>query len=660
MEGYKNKYHLYLKIAGEYNDRSIYDSALLYCDSAVYIAQDIKDQAYAIKATSIRGTTLWRTGETEVSLNELKHARERAYKLDNDTLCAIVDRQLGLAYSISGKRDSALILYENAITYYENAGDSIGKAGVLNLIAILYKEIRQQDRALEYALKAYWMAKNENDPKELTSALINLGNVYELMSEHDSALACYKETFRIGIEQGLIHHAYISLTNAAVIYYRFKQYEKSRDAFLQSILYYEEVGNKRELALLYSNITLVYKALGNYDKALQSANRSIAIADELGLTTKKIYALNNLGITYKAIGDYSRAENCYKQSLQLAMEEGLSGDMLKAYRNLANLSEFEERYKQALDYLWSSDSLQKILYNDRVAEEIAHKRVIYEVRHLKDQTKISRMEKDRMKFERNVTLVIGILCVIILLWIAVYFVMKIRKNRIITLQRIKQLEDEKKILAAQSVIVGQEEERKRIARELHDGIGVLLSTAKIQFSSIEEDETDEKVTETFKKAQKMLDNAGKEVRRISHDMMPGVLSKFGLREAIEDLFDEIRESGNLDVRLTLNCSDERLPENLEIMLYRVVQEMLNNTIKHAQANRIDCTVNRKPRAIEIDYRDDGIGFNEAALPHDKSLGLFGIRSRIDFLSGTVDIDSEKDKGTRFKIFVPLILDIKRG
>jgi signal transduction histidine kinase len=109
----------------------------------------------------------------------------------------------------------------------------------------------------------------------------------------------------------------------------------------------------------------------------------------------------------------------------------------------------------------------------------------------------------------------------------------------------------------------------------------------------------------------------------------------------------------------MQCSQERLPDNMEIMLFRVVQELLNNTIKHAEATSVSCSIKRTKDSIEIVYADDGKGFDEKSLPHNKSLGIFGIRSRIDFLSGTVKLESTKGKGTKFSIFVPLKQDIKR-
>jgi len=264
---------------------------------------------------------------------------------------------------------------------------------------------------------------------------------------------------------------------------------------------------------------------------------------------------------------------------------------------------------------------------------------------------LKEMEKKKIRLERNLSYWIGASLIFILVVFLLYFRMRARKNRIIAEQRIQKLEDEKKLMAAQSVMVGQEKERERIARELHDGIGVLLSTASIHFSSVES-KTDKETAEMLKKANKLLREAHKEVRQISHNMMPGVLSKFGLQEGIEDLFENVEEAGETEVDLDITCGDKRLPQNMEIMIYRIIQEMINNTLKHAKATRISFSVLRTEETVRMEYRDNGIGFDEEKLPHGKNLGLSGIRSRVEYLGGTIELKSEKRKGTEYMIIIP--------
>ncbi|MEJ2596127.1 MAG: sensor histidine kinase [bacterium] len=643
----------FARLAEDYNNKTQFDSAIACYDSACRLAIAIEDPENMIHYTCKKGTVLWKIDSTRLSLSMLIKARNDAYEMDNDTIRALADNHLGLALSRSGMADSAEVLFSLALENYEKNDNKSGIYSVLSNLAILHKNWGNYDKALEYALRSYWLVKDSDDPVKLVSGLVNLGNAYEKLKMFDTAAACYHHSYIISMENGLPELAYKSLNNQAITYFRKDELETSRDLFLQVIDHYEQAGYNMELAMTYSNISLVYRYLEDFDNAIYYAGKSVDLADKMGYIHQKIRALNNLGTCYSANKEFQKAERNYKKSLKLALEANLNEDISNAYGNLAELNYKTNAFKDAYNYLMLHDSVKMIIYSEASAEAIARNQTIYKVRYLEDQNNIAALKQAHLRSQRNTAYIIGVLVILTLFWIAVYYIMKLRKNRIISEQRIKQLEDEKKILAAQSVILGQEEERKRIAQELHDGIGVLLSTASIQFSSIGKEEVDTAQAKMFLKAQQLLDKAGKEVRRISHAMIPGVLLKFGLKEAVEDLLEEISEAGNMEVKLDFQCPEERLPENTEIMLYRIIQELVNNTIKHAEATTITYSMKRSTEEFEISFSDNGKGFEEDKLPHNKSMGLHGLRSRVDFLGGTIDIQSAPGKGARFNIKIPL-------
>lgn len=219
------------------------------------------------------------------------------------------------------------------------------------------------------------------------------------------------------------------------------------------------------------------------------------------------------------------------------------------------------------------------------------------------------------------------------------------------LHELRHLEEEKKMMAARSLIEGQEDERRRIAKELHDGLGVLLSAAKIQVSSIKLDNLASR--SLINKASSLLDQAAGDVRKISHNMMPGLLTKFGLYEAIRDLTDKISEGEQLSASCTINGSEDRLAENTEIMLYRIIQELINNTLKHANADSIKIEIQVLQNQIDIKYSDNGTGFDVTKMLAQKSIGLQSISSRLNFLEGQLNIKSSKGEGTVFHMKIPL-------
>jgi signal transduction histidine kinase len=173
----------------------------------------------------------------------------------------------------------------------------------------------------------------------------------------------------------------------------------------------------------------------------------------------------------------------------------------------------------------------------------------------------------------------------------------------------------------------------------------------MQFSTIKDKSPENR--ELIERASKLLEQASGDVRKISHNMMPGLLTKFGIYEAVDDLLEKIAETEELKVTCEVPEEAERLSENKEIMLYRIVQEMVNNTLKHAQAKSIKIKMDVKHDQLDLVYADDGKGFNVEERIEAKSIGLSSINSRVNFLNGNLEIESGTGKGTTYRIQVPV-------
>jgi signal transduction histidine kinase len=270
----------------------------------------------------------------------------------------------------------------------------------------------------------------------------------------------------------------------------------------------------------------------------------------------------------------------------------------------------------------------------------------------KKQAQIYALEWEKAQKQKrgNIILFTGIGIIALILFTFLYFRQRAVKDKIIAQQRIRQLEEEKKLLAAKSLVEGQEEERKRIARELHDGLGVLLSTTRMQFSSI--GDTSPESRPVIEKAAKLLEQASSDVRKISHNMMPGLLTKLGLYEAVADLFEKLSETEGISVHADIPEEADRLAENKEIMVYRIIQELVNNTLKHAHARNLKIRIQPLADRLEIYYSDDGKGFNLAEMLESKSIGLTSIQSRTNFLNGQVQFHSKPGEGAEYIFLIP--------
>jgi signal transduction histidine kinase len=315
-------------------------------------------------------------------------------------------------------------------------------------------------------------------------------------------------------------------------------------------------------------------------------------------------------------------------------------------------------YRKAFEYLESKYDLKDSVYNIQKTKVIND--LVQKFEKEKDQASILALEKDNLRkdlnlrkrtSQRNAYLFGGLAIIVLTLFVLAYLRQRAAKEKILAGQKIRQLEEDKKMMGVKLLVEGQEEERKRIAGELHDGLGVLLSATKMQIALLGDKNPEHK--EMVDKAARLLEQASGDVRKISHNMMPGLLTKLGFFEAVEDLFENITDKQDLNAVCTITGEQDRLAENKEIMLYRIVQEMVNNTLKHAEARKINLDIKILPEMLDIKYSDDGKGFDFKQKLESESIGLKSIQSRVDFLNGKLTVVSRPGEGVNYSVKVPV-------
>jgi two-component system, NarL family, sensor kinase len=226
------------------------------------------------------------------------------------------------------------------------------------------------------------------------------------------------------------------------------------------------------------------------------------------------------------------------------------------------------------------------------------------------------------------------------------FIFQYRKRKII-------FEKEKQLVALTSIMQGQEAERARIAKDLHDGLGGMLSGIKLNVSAMKGNIIiPGQGADFFNKLITQLDSAIAEMRRVAHNMMPEALLKFGLNEAIKDYCDGINESKAVKIKFTQLGLTQPLEKSVEVILYRIIQELTNNVIKHADAKNIFIQLSENENMLNLTVEDDGKGFDASQLAIIKGTGLQNVQSRVDYLKGSLNIESEIGKGTSVIIEIP--------
>jgi signal transduction histidine kinase len=329
-----------------------------------------------------------------------------------------------------------------------------------------------------------------------------------------------------------------------------------------------------------------------------------------------------------------------------------------AYQNRKAAQDFPA----AIQYLNKYHAIKDSIHSANALENIRELEVQYNTRE-KELALVKEQELTRRRtWQRNFMILLAAAILWFSLFGILFFWNRSRLQKRITAQteaiknqQIQQLEQEKKLLMMSSMIEGQEAERKRIAQDLHDGLGGLLSSVKAQLNLIQHQVSQLESIDMYQKASNMIDHASTELRRIAFNMMPSALTKLGLREALEDLADTLRNDHQLDVDLQIFGLNGRLEETQEIMLYRILQELSNNIVKHANASKVLIQINRTDNELFLVVEDNGKGFDPhlTKIDGDIGVGMKSLQSRVNFLNGDLDIGSETGKGTCITIHIPL-------
>ncbi|MEO8763933.1 MAG: sensor histidine kinase [Ginsengibacter sp.] len=218
-------------------------------------------------------------------------------------------------------------------------------------------------------------------------------------------------------------------------------------------------------------------------------------------------------------------------------------------------------------------------------------------------------------------------------------------------QEIRELEKDNQLLAVDSMLKGLEEERARLAKDLHDGLGGMLSGIKFSLMNMRSHlASNHENVVTFERSLDMLDTSIQELRRVAYNMMPEALVKFGLDEALKDYCNNINNARILKAKYQSFGMENRLENTTEIIVYRIIQELLNNILKYARANEVLIQLIREEERVSLTVEDNGKGFDVKLLEKSKSSGWANIRSRVNYLKGKLDILSG-DKGTSVNVEV---------
>jgi two-component system, NarL family, sensor kinase len=355
----------------------------------------------------------------------------------------------------------------------------------------------------------------------------------------------------------------------------------------------------------------------------------------------------NMGDVFIEQKKYAEAIPYLRRSAELAQESGFTQGRIKALMQLSTAYKQSEQKDEAYLSLQSAMKAKDSFTKSNSETRMAEMEMVYETE--KQQQQISLQQAQISKKNYLLIGIVLLIIIIILLALSVWHRYRLKQKARFQKEIMKQQE-----FATRAILAAEEKERQRIARDLHDGVGQMMSVAKMNLSAFESDMNfiNQDQQHSFEKIINLVDESCKEVRSVSHNMMPNALLKNNLAIAIKDFVDKI-EKRSLKVRVYTEGLDARMDSNLEIVLYRVIQECVNNVIKHAEASRLDISVLKDNEGISATIEDNGKGFDIGDKDRFEGIGLKNIITRIEYLKGIVDFDSSPGRGTVVALNVPL-------
>ena len=414
------------------------------------------------------------------------------------------------------------------------------------------------------------------------------------------------------------------------------------------------------IASLQFNKAVTYNTvLKKPDSALKIYQNTLPIFIEYNKQDYASYAYNNIAEVYKTKENCKKAIEYYKKADSIVLRNNESKTKVIFYKNIVDCYTSIQDHKNANFYLKKLDILKDSINSTKQNIEIAN---------IKEQYDNEKLRADNLEIEakriKNRNFLIGSLILLFFGGITAFLINKStkRKQRIaeqekeIEIQKTEKLLKDQELAAIDAMIAGQEKERQRLANDLHDNLGSTLATVKLHFQHLKNNWNNPKVKnieELYTNTDHLLDEAYQKVRTIAHEKNSGVMANQGLLVAIKNLAKKVSNSNKIQVEVKDFGLEERLDNSLEISIFRMIQELITNCIKHAGANEIHISLTNHDSLLNIIIEDNGKGFDPKTIVDKDGMGLKTIEKRVEHLEGTFEIDSTPNQGTNIIINIPI-------
>ncbi|MCZ4410082.1 sensor histidine kinase [Cryomorphaceae bacterium 1068] len=528
------------------------------------------------------------------------------------SLKAAIHSNKGVCYRYKGEYEEALKSYQKAIDLHKEANQNTDVGTVLNNVGVMFMYMEDYDKALSYYDEALDIQTEENNRKEIANIYNNYAIVYANQGVLDSALTYFERSYGIEKELNNLQGMSESINNIGAVYYYMGDMESAIDQFRESYRIDSTLGDIRGQISTLSNIAEMKNEMGNPRQAIQTLEKCLRMANEIDSKHDREISLANLASSYKNLGNFEKALEYHVQ--YLAVHDSVLGEN-----------------------------------QQEIVQELETQ---YQTKEKEQQIKIQGLELEEadLKIQARNNMLLGLSGILLLALVSGILGYRFIKSK-------KEAELQRAIAAEQknqldAVINATEQEKRRMARELHDGIGQQLSSIKLGLANMSnqmKDQGEENQTK-FQLIEKVVDESAQDVRELSHRMMPKSLSELGLGAAIKDSLEKSLGLNNIRYHFHDDTEGNRFADQVEVNMYRVSQELINNILKHSGADRVSIDLLKENETLVLAVKDNGKGFNPTK---DEGHGLLNIKSRLQQINASLSFDFPEEGGTETTIKTPL-------
>ncbi len=554
-----------------------------------------------------------------------------AKKEDNDLMTGRLYRNLGVAYTWEGKRDSAHMYLQQALRYAQKAGNESLEASVYGATGNIYLMENRSEKAIEWLFKALEIFEKNNQTPQILEVIGNIGTLYIHIGNYAQAEVYLLRTETLCIQAGDSIGVGVAADGLVSVYMNKGELDKAVCYGLRAARIFHDLGLTANEATALQSVSHVYReGYKDYAKAAEYARQSLALARQVGYPAEIIAALNALSGAQLHTGEYAESERNAMEALEMDSSSIVKRNLLHTLM-AANI--MLGRKGEALEFFRQYDTYVSGIADEAFQKQLSEMEVQYQTN--KKEARIEALQKERGLIIWLSLAAAGLALLAIALLI-VRHRLAVQRNKLAEAQ-LEKLEQEQQLVAAQAVMDGETAERTRLARDLHDGLGGMLSAVKINLRDAGDPE----------KARQMLDQSIRELHRVAHHMMPDMLLRYGLKTSLEEFCASIPTA-----EFHYFGAESRLDNRLEVLLYRCTHELVNNAVKHANAKHIYVQLVRDAERIALTVQDDGVGFDPETTP--RGMGLENLRNRISVFHGRMEIFSSTESGTEVFIEIPSV------